>query len=69
MEQRLSTLQLALKDSKGRHEELEFMFGLIVRLLEDIASIHFAKLQVLTSWIFMKRELSNLFWLSGFHAY
>ncbi|CDJ33779.1 uncharacterized protein EMH_0093010 [Eimeria mitis] len=34
-----------VQDNKARHEELEFMFGLVVRLVEDIANIQFGKMQ------------------------
>ncbi|CDJ37464.1 hypothetical protein ETH_00030800 [Eimeria tenella] len=45
LEQRISDLYSDIKESKNKHEELEFMFGLVVRLLEDIANIQFAKIQ------------------------
>lgn len=43
--EQISALHSAVKDSKDRYEELAFMFGLVVRLVEDIANIQFGRIQ------------------------
>ncbi|CDI87263.1 hypothetical protein, conserved [Eimeria praecox] len=45
LDDRIAALHAEINESKSRHDDLEFMFGLVVRLVEDIANIQFGKMQ------------------------
>lgn len=46
MVQQLSSLQSAIEEDSGKHQELEFMLGLVVKLLEEFANTQIANTQV-----------------------